>query len=784
MSVSRTVVSACGATTSEPATITHRRSIRFWLGYLVAACILPAFVVAAGLTVLSYQRERASIERDTVATARALVQAVDRELIGVQSALQALATSPALATGDMATFYGQAQRVMQAKLTNSVVLQLPSGQQVINTFRPFGSPLPAQGNPDKLSLVFGTGQPVVSDLFMGPVTGEPIICVEVPVFSEGKVVYGLAIGIVPERLSEILARQNIPADRVAAIFDSTGTHVARTASPEQFVGKKGAPALIHRMSETMEGVIETNTLEGIPVIYSFSRSTVSGWSVAIGIPRAGLLADLRQQLLLTAVAAAILLIIGALLARAISLRIVRSIRTLSGPAMALGSSVPISVPAAEIAEVDELGQALVKASHLIEQRAAERDSAAASEHQMLIEKQVAEEASRAKSEFLTMMSHELRTPMNAVLGFAQLLENPHFGSLTEKQREFVTHVVSSGNHLLELINDVLEFSKIDAGRIAVSIERVDIVPLATSVIATLEGSAQQAGINLLAGNFGKGVPAVMADRVRLAQALINLGSNAIKYNRPGGTVTFSYEHLADGKVRLAVTDTGIGIPEDRWAELFQPFNRLGVERRAIEGTGIGLALTRRLVELMGGSIGFSSVVGEGSRFWIDIPVYVAAPAERDVTATAIPAIVRSGFSILYIEDNPSNLALMRNIVATLDNVKFLEATDGSTGVAMAKLHRPDLIVIDINLPDLDGYVVMQRIKRVPELAATPVLALSAGAMPRDIKRGIEAGFFRYLTKPLDVGKLLDAIDAALSRPVRGPDVAGRSATTGETSRAM
>ncbi len=395
-------------------------------------------------------------------------------------------------------------------------------------------------------------------------------------------------------------------------------------------------------------------------------------------------------------------------------------------------------------------------------RARERDLAELSERRMLIEKQAADDANRAKSEFLALMSHELRTPMNGILGFAQLLDGSYYGTLSAKQKEFVGHILGGGHHLLDLINDVLDLSKVDAGKLSVSIERVDLGPLMKSVMATLAQSAEKTGIILNPGDFGLGLPKILADRVRLAQVLINLGSNAIKYNRAGGTVTFSYELKGDHKVRIAVTDTGDGIPESRQAELFQPFNRLGAEHKAIEGTGIGLALSRRLIELMGGTIGFSSTPAKGSRFWVDVPVHVgssreaeAAPLRRGLTTH------KSGFSVLYVEDNPANLALVRNILATLQDVRLIEAVDGETGLALATQQRPDLIVLDVDLPDLDGYEVLRRIRGIPELAATPVLALSASALSSDIGRGREAGFAAYLTKPVDVDKFFDAIDAAL-----------------------
>jgi PAS domain S-box-containing protein len=237
--------------------------------------------------------------------------------------------------------------------------------------------------------------------------------------------------------------------------------------------------------------------------------------------------------------------------------------------------------------------------------------------------QVAEKASKAKSEFLTIMSHELRTPLNAILGFGQLLEGQLFGPLGPKQKEYVEAILNSGEHLLELINDILELSKIESGEMAVEAEQVDVAHILKSVIATLTPSAARRTIELIGGDCPGDLPSVLADHVRVAQALINLGSNAIKYNRPGGTVTFTCEKIDGVWIRLAVTDTGIGIPENRQSELFQPFSRLGVEKKAIDGTGVGLALTKRLLKLMGGRIDFTSELDKGSCFWIDLPIYVA-----------------------------------------------------------------------------------------------------------------------------------------------------------------
>ena len=383
-------------------------------------------------------------------------------------------------------------------------------------------------------------------------------------------------------------------------------------------------------------------------------------------------------------------------------------------------------------------------------------------------KEEAKFANRAKSDFLSSMSHELRTPMNAILGFAQLLDSNLKEEMSERQAVYVRHILDSGNHLLELINDVLELAKIEAGKIPMSIQTVAAGDVIAECVVTAVALGRDAGIAIEDESAGRSLPPVRADQTRFKQALLNILSNAIKYNRTGGRVTVTAAPTDERRLRVSVTDEGSGIPENRRNELFRPFSRLGVDDSGIEGTGIGLAITRQLMDLMGGGIGFESALGQGSTFWVELPLAdTDGPEVREGMVGSVAATVLDGKSaetctVLYVEDNPANLRLMGEIVARLPGMRMISAHTGELGVALAREHCPDVIVMDINLPGMNGLEALSRLRERQETRAIPIIALSANTMPKDVERGLALGFNRYLTKPIDVGEVGAALEWALS----------------------
>jgi signal transduction histidine kinase/AmiR/NasT family two-component response regulator len=374
----------------------------------------------------------------------------------------------------------------------------------------------------------------------------------------------------------------------------------------------------------------------------------------------------------------------------------------------------------------------------------------------------AEKANRAKTDFLSSMSHELRTPLNAILGFAQLMESglPH---PTPSQQRSLDQILKAGWYLLELINEILDLALIESGKVTLSSEPVALAEVMLECRAMIEPQAQKRGIGLTFPRFE--IPwFVKADRTRVKQVLINLLFNAIKYNQPGGTVAVECSLAQLNSLRISVRDSGAGIPPELVAQLFQPFNRLGKEAGSEEGTGIGLVVTKRLVELMGGSIGVDSTVGVGSVFWFEMSLTAAPTLAAHETEHAALARMPDDAplrTLLYVEDNPANLELVEQIIARRPDLRLLSAADANIGIEFARAYLPEVILMDINLPGISGVEAMKILRADPTTAHIPIIALSANALAHDIEKALAAGFFNYLTKPIKVNAFMEALDVAL-----------------------
>jgi|GEM_PF-1186969 len=725
-------------------------SIRSSLALLAMACILPGALMSTYFIVSDYQQQRARAAQEAIATARAAAASLDRDLASIESGLHVLATSSSLDTDDLTTFHRQAKQALPFQNITNYVLIDAEGRQRLNTLRPPDAPLPAKGGPAQLQDIFKTGHTVLTDLFIGPATGKPILAIGVPVQRNGKIIYSLNAGIFPDRVATVLKAQRLPPNWIGAVLDSRGILITRTQDVARFQGRSAVPDLVRMARTQREGVLETMTLEGIPVITAFSRSSTWHWTVAVGVPKAGMDAGLKESLIMLLIVNTLLSLAAMWLAWRLALaKVVYPAHRLLARMGSLSRGVDPGPPSNGMAsrEFVALEQGFSEMGERLRQHEQERRAKAA-----------AEAANQAKTDFLSRMSHELRTPLNAVLGFAQVLKMNTADPLSTRQLGMVNQIESSGLHLLEMISDVLDVSKIESDAVDLFIEDVDVRTLTRDCQQMLATQAREAGVHLDIITQD-GVGQVRADRTRLKQVLLNLLSNAVKYNRPGGQVSLILQ-AHDGQLTFRVRDTGLGMKREQVEHLFEPFNRLGRENTSTPGTGIGLVICKRLLELMGSSLSVRTIEKEGSEFQFTLPTTGSAQPQSALTSTTQDASA-SQRKVLCVEDRQTNRDTMTAMLALRPQIDLV--FEHSAQAAKDRLAREafDLVLLDMQLPDGHGLDLLAWLSEDRQHPRPPVVIVSADVSADTKVRAERAGALSYLHKPLDLKLTLEMLDSLL-----------------------
>ena len=716
-------------------------SLRSRLLVLGIVAILPIALLSIANLVYIAKGRQAELERSAMDTVRALSIAVDKEISTSIAAAEILATSQKLSANDLRGFYEDARQTLhRSSGWENVSLEDTSGRQVLNLRRPFGSPLPRAADPEDVERVVRTRKPVVTNLITAPVAQDRRYVVRVPVMREDRVVYVLTVGSGPRHMREILDRQRVPPEAVVAILDRKGIVIARSRAHEESYARPASPSLLRMIGNQQEGFGITQTLENDDVYSAFMRSPVTGWIIAMGIPRAtfdrpviGAYAVISSAILIS-----ILLGIGAslLVARTIT----RPIHVLQE--LARGKRKPDDVPQIAIPELEEARNALIEAQ-------ADREKLLAREREL---RMLAENTSRSKDEFLAMLGHELRNPLAAITAAVQVFGVR--GAPEDKgQRQAVEIIERQARQLAHLLDDLLDMGRVLTGKIVLKRAPVEfgaIVRRALEHVTTATHVRQQVHVET--------APVwIDADENRIEQIVTNMLTNAIKYTPDTGTIWITLTREQEEAV-LRVRDDGVGLDADLLPIVFDLFVQAGrTLERAQGGLGIGLTLVRRLTELHGGSVGVrSDGPGRGSEFEIRLP---SVPGFASATKPALQTTVQPR-KVLVVEDNADARDMIRMLL-TLRGHDVHAAPDGSTGVKVALEIRPHVALVDIGLPGIDGYEVARNIRMRLD-GEIRLVAMTGYGLPEDRERARAAGFDEHIVKPVEEAELMRVIARSAS----------------------
>ncbi len=598
-------------------------TLRRRLFLLVMSLVVPAILASASAAYVAWFGERSQAERTLQSTARAVALMVDHRFAGIIKLLYALATSPYLTDGNLAAFQQQALDALHEE-DIWVMLLTPSAQQLVNTLRPFGTPLPAHPFPENVQNVIEHRQPVISNLFFGPISNQYTISVHIPVIRNGKVIYVLVMGLLPIVLERVLRDQLLPESWGLTIFDHRNIIAARTRSPERYVGQPVSFELNQQLEVHDHGLLEHRNREGIPVLSAYCRSPRFGWGIIIGVPRTELMASFKTSVVLVLAIGIILISAGLLVARAAARRIARPISALVEPAAALGRGEAVPMMHYGLREVDEVATALRAAGALLQQRQNERDQA---EFALRQAKLVAEDSNKAKSRFLAAASHDLRQPLMAANLFFETLTHRLSPNLQGTEVQHLRQSLTAMNELLEVL---LDLSRVDTGTIQITCRDFSLKPLLTELADAWTAMADSRGIGFRA------VPAnavVHSDPALVKRILRNLLDNAIKFTVTGRVLLGC--RRCGREIAIQVWDTGIGISADKVSQVFEEFYQIGNPgRNRHNGLGLGLSIVDRLARLLGHRVIVRSVEGRGTMFEIRLPLGKPEPTDTPKTALA------------------------------------------------------------------------------------------------------------------------------------------------------